>query len=96
MTSMCKVHKTISVPLTLSQAQGFKKPPSNRRLNAKLWNMIQALQREFDQQRQDAKNRENSLGIQLEQQRKESEQERKGLQVQQKTGRTNRKSLWMY
>ncbi|KAK5943129.1 hypothetical protein PMZ80_004135 [Knufia obscura] len=76
-----------------SQDQGFKKPPSNRGLNAELWNMIQALQRELDQQRQDAKDRENSLGIQLEQQRKESEQERKGLQVQQKDWENQQKEL---
>ena len=59
-----------------SASKEFRKPGATRGVNAELRIMIQSLQGQLEQQRQEGKNRERVLDTRLEQQRKESEQQR--------------------
>ena len=54
-----------------SQDENFKKPRSARGLHAELRNMIQSLQRQLEQQREDSDQQKMVLTTQLEQQRKD-------------------------
>jgi hypothetical protein len=69
-----------------SQVEGVRTPRRGGGVNAEFRTMIQNLQRQLEQQRKDARDRETTLTAQLEQlridseqQRKDSEQERKDL-----------------
>ena len=65
------------------QNESFRKPQSNRGVNAQLRNMIQTLQQQLEQQRQEMKEREAALQGQLEQQRQEMKEREVALQRQQ-------------
>ena len=66
------------------QGGGFKKPGKARGVTVELRATIQSLQRQLEQQREEANQRNQTLAAQLEQQRKDSEQQRKDSEQRRK------------